>query len=312
IYTAPAKEGEVRQLTDSQGVREFAPAWSPDGRWVAYLSDRSGEYEIYVRPSDGTGAERRVTTDGDIWRFPVVWSPDSRLLAYGDKKQRLRYVNIETGRTVDVDHSDHNDITNYTWSPDSRWLAYTKLGDNQFSEIWVYSLANSKAQKLTGGMTSDTEPVFDPKGRYLYFLSNRDFNLTFSGFEFNYIYTNPTRVYVGILAADGPALFLPGSDEERIKTKEQPLSPPPNPAQAPPPAEAKPSPTASPVAGPTPEQSPVPAAAGAAKPEEKPGAAAVPNVKIDFAGFENRVRAIPGPPANYRHLNATPDGVLYI
>jgi len=234
VYTAPAKEGEVRNLTDSQGVRELAPAWSPDGRWVAYLSDRSGEYEIYVRPSDGTGTERRVTTDGDIWRFQIVWSPDSTMLAYGDKKQRLRYVNVNTGQTVDVDHSATNDITYYNWSPDSRWLAYTKLGDNQYSEIWVYSLANRRTQKLTGGMTSDTEPVFDPKGRYLYFLSNRDFNLTFSAFEFNYLYTNPTRVYVGLLAADGPALFLPTSDEERIKTQEHPLTPPPNPAQPPP------------------------------------------------------------------------------
>jgi tricorn protease len=319
IFTAPAKEGEIRNLTDSQGVRELAPAWSPDGRWVAYLSDRSGEYEVYVRPGDGTGEERRVTTDGDIWRFPVVWSPDSRLLAYGDKKQRLRYVDVATGKTTDVDRGARGDITSYNWSPDSRWLAYAKAGDNQFSEIWVYSLANSQTQKLTGGMTSDAQPVFDPKGRYLYFLSNRDFNLTFSGFEFNYLYTNPTRVYVGILAADGPALFLPGSDEERAKTKETPLTVPPNPAQAPPPgAKAQPtaSPAASPTATPAPEQTP----AAEAKPAASPGtgkadekqAGATPVVKIDFAGFANRVRAIPGPPANYRGLAATPDGVLYL
>ncbi|MBA2734385.1 MAG: PD40 domain-containing protein, partial [Acidobacteria bacterium] len=165
VFTAPGKEGEVRNLTTSQGVREIAPAWSPDGRWVAYLSDRSGEYEIYVRPSDGgAGEERRVTIDGDIWRFPLVWSPDSTMLAYGDKKQRLRYVSVASGKTVDVDHSTTNDITNYTWAPDSRWIAYTKLGNNQFSEIWVYSFAGGRTQKLTGGMTSDTEPVFDPKG----------------------------------------------------------------------------------------------------------------------------------------------------
>ncbi|HEY9283802.1 MAG TPA: hypothetical protein VIP46_10140, partial [Pyrinomonadaceae bacterium] len=240
IYTAPAKEGEVRNLTDSQGVRELAPAWSPDGRWVAYLSDRSGEYEVYVRPSDGAGAERRVTTDGDIWRFPVVWSPDSRMLAYGDKRQRLRFVNVETGQTTDVDRSERNDITYYTWSPDSRWVAYTKAGENQFSEIWLYSVPERRARKLTGGLTNDAEPVFDPKGRYIYFLSNRDFNLTFSGWEFNYLYTNPTRVYVGLLAADGPALFLPASDEERSKTEERPLTRPPGPAQAPPSQGAQP------------------------------------------------------------------------
>jgi tricorn protease len=319
IYTAPAKEGEVRNLTDSQGVRELAPAWSPDGRWVAYLSDRSGEYEIYVRPGDGSGAERRVTTDGDIWRFPVAWSPDSTMLAYGDKRQRLRYVEVATGRTVDVDRATRSDITNYSWAPDSRWLAYTKLGDNQFSEIWVYSLASRQTQKLTGGMTSDTEPVFDPKGRYLYFISNRDFNLTFSAWEFNYLYTNPARVYVGLLAADGPALFLPASDEERAKTEERPLTSPPNPAQQPPSQGAQPRPP-EPGASParTPEASPAPATpqAGAAAPQSdvaRPGATpAVAPVRIDFAGFEDRVRAIPGQPSNYRRLSATPDGVLYL
>ncbi|HKS27584.1 MAG TPA: PDZ domain-containing protein [Pyrinomonadaceae bacterium] len=308
IFTAPAKEGEVRNLTDSQGVRELYPSWSPDGRWVAYLSDRSGEYEIYVRPSDGSGQERRVTTDGDIWRFPIQWSPDSNMIAYGDKKQRLRYVNVATGATTDVDHSTRNDITSYTWAPDSRWIAYVKTGENQFSEIWVYSVEGRRAQRLTGGMTSDTEPVFDPKGRYLYFLSNRDFNLTFSGFEFNYIYTNPTRIYVGLLAADGPALFLPTSDEERFKTGERPLTPPPNPAQAPPPQGAR---AQQPGAQPSPQASatPQPDSPAGAKPEERRAGSFV---KIDFDGFENRVRAIPGQPANYRRLAATPDGVLYL
>jgi tricorn protease len=316
IYTAPAKEGEVRNLTDSQGVRELAPLWSPDGRWVAYLSDRSGEYEVYVRPSDGTGEERRVTTDGDIWRFPVAWSPDSRMLAYGDKKQRLRYVEVATGRTTEVDRGTRSDITYYNWSPDNRWLAYTKLGDNQFSEIWVYSLASNKTQKLTGGMTSDTSPVFDPKGRYLYFLSNRDFNLTFSSWEFNYLYTNPTRVYVGLLAADGPALFLPTSDEERFKTKETPLTPPPNQAQAPPSQGAKAQPSPQDSTQPTPQASPTPQPEQAVAPpgmktdDKKTPAPVV--VKIDFANFENRVRAIPGQPSNYRRLSATPDGVLYM
>jgi tricorn protease len=156
-------------------------------------------------------------------------------------------------------------------------------------------------------MTSDTQPVFDPKGRYLYFLSNRDFNLTFSGFEFNYVYTNPTRVYIGLLAADGPAILLPTNDEERIKTRETPLTPPPNPAQAPPPQGAKAQPS-----GQTSEQPTQPSApASDAKADEKQAKTNV-NVRIDFDGFENRVRAIPGQPNNYRHLTATPDGVLYI
>ncbi|HEX8336839.1 MAG TPA: PDZ domain-containing protein, partial [Pyrinomonadaceae bacterium] len=323
IYTAPAKEGEVRNLTDSQGVREMTPAWSPDGRWVSYLSDRSGEYEVYVRPSDGTGQERRVSTDGDVWRYPPVWSPDSRMLAYGDKRQRLRLVDVSTGKTTDVDRGTRNDLTSYNWAPDSKWVAYAKLGANQFSEIWVYSLASNRTQRLSGGMTSDTEPVFDPKGRYLYFLSNRDFNLTFSGFEFNYLYTNPTRVYVGLLAADGPALFLPTSDEERAKTSERPLTQPPNPAQQPPAQGGKPQgpggqqapqPAATPSPEPTAPQPTAPANAQAAGRSEEPKGAppAGVNVRVDFEGFESRVRAIPGPNSNYRHLSATNEGVLYL
>ncbi|MET0650353.1 MAG: PDZ domain-containing protein [Pyrinomonadaceae bacterium] len=321
IFTAPAKEGEVRNLTDSQGVREAAPAWSPDGRWVAYLSDRSGEWEYYVRPSDGTGQERRVSTDGDVWRYPAVWSPDSRMLAYGDKKQRLRIVDVANGKTTDVDRGTRNDITSYNWAPDSKWIAYAKLGQNQFSEIWVYSLASNKPQRLTGGMTSDTEPVFDPKGRYLYFLSNRDFNLTFSAFEFNYLYTNPTRVYVGLLAADGPALFLPTSDEERAKSSERPLTQPPNPAQQPPAQGGRPQAQppgggaqAQPTATPSTEAPAAQATPQTPNRSEEPRSAppAGVNVKIDFEGFENRVRAIPGPNANYRRLSATDAGVLYL
>src|SRR5207244_10728132 len=110
IFTVPAKEGEIRNLTNTQGIREMNPTWSPDGRWIAYLSDRSGEYEIYIKSQDGSGEERRLTTDGDTWRFPPGWSPDSKMLAFGDKKQRLRYVMVDSGKVVDVDHGTQNDI----------------------------------------------------------------------------------------------------------------------------------------------------------------------------------------------------------
>jgi tricorn protease len=188
--------------------------WSPDGRWIAYLSDRSGEYEIYVRDAGGAGEERRVTTDGDIWRFPPVWSPDSHKLAFGDRKQRLRFADVTTGQVTDADHSDHNDITSYTWSPDSRYIAYVKVTQAQMSTVWVYSLEAAKPYQLSSDFYNSNEPVFDRGGHYLYFLSNRDFNLTFSAFEPDYLYTDPTRVYVGLLAKDGPALFLPTSDDE--------------------------------------------------------------------------------------------------
>ena len=281
LFTVPAKDGEPRNITQSQGVHERDPVWSPDGRWIAYLSDRSGEYELYVIAQDGSGSERQVTRGlGDSWTLQPIWSPDSRKLAFADKKLRLRYVDVASGAIVDCDRGELNELTDYSWSPDSKWLAYVKLGDTQQSSIWVYSLEQRRSSQLTSGLTSDANPVFDPKGRYLYFVSNRDFNLTFSSFEFSYVYTNPTRVYVGVLAQDGPALFLPKSDEEGAKDAAKPEEP------------KKDEP----------------------KKDTAKGDAAAPRavqVRIDVANFENRVRAIPGSSAPYTDLSATNDGVVY-
>jgi tricorn protease len=272
VFSAPAKEGEIRNLTRTPGIREMAPTWSPDGRWIAYLSDRSGEYEIYVRPQDGSGQERRVTRDGDTWRFPPRWSPDGRKLAFGDKKQRLRYADVERGDVVDVDTSRGNDIQDYRWSPDSQWLVYTKVAESFFSSIYVYSVEQKRVHALTDDLTNDFEPVFDPEGRYLYFLSDRDYDLTFSGYEFNYLYSNPTRVYAATLERDGPPLLAPRSDEEEPGAK-----------------------------GENDEE----------KSGEEAGEDPQP-ITIDIAGFASRVVALPDPPGNYRSLDATKDAVLYL
>ena len=283
VFTAPAKHGEIRNVTQTPGVREMNPVWSPDGRTIAYLSDRDGRgYEIYVRPADNTGDERQLTRDGKAWKFTPYWSPDSRMLAYADKDRTLHVVDVATGASTRVDRDEFADINHYRWSPDSRWVAYTKLNEAQFGSIYVYSVPDKKSYRLTSGMTDDLEPVFDPKGRYLYFRSNRDFNLTFSAWEFNYVYTDPTRVYAGILAADGPPLLLPQSDEEKAA------------ALAPPSMEATPKPEAK--TAPKPD---------VAKPEKVV-------VRIDPAGFEQRVRTIPGAPGDYSNLDALAGGPLYM
>ncbi len=290
VYSVPAEKGEIRNLTESPGVREMNATWSPDGRWIAYLSDRTGEYEIYVRPGDGSGAERRVTTDGRIWRFPPQWSPDSKKLAFGDKDRKLQWVDVASGKVKEADQDPRADITDYKWSPDSRWLAYTKVSETQMPSIWLYALDEGKARQLTSDLTAEAEPTWSPDGRYLYFLSNRDFNLTFSGYEFDYVYTNPTRVYVGVLAAAGPALFLPESDEEE-PAKEEPPS----------------------VRIADAAEKPAKAGAAGEEGEEKPDAAkkAPVRVRVDFDGFESRVRAIPGPAGNYQNLSAGADAVFY-
>jgi tricorn protease len=284
IFSVPAKEGEIRNFTQTPGIRERDASWSPDGKWIAYLSDRSGDYEVYVRAADASGEERKITSNAKAWRFEPKWSPDSKMLAYSDKDHALHVLDVASGKVTDADKDDYGDITDYKWSPDSRWVTYTKDNDAQFSSIYVYNVADAKPYRLTSGTTNDNEPTFDPKGRYLYFTSNRDFNLTFSDWEFNYVYTNATRVYVGVLSEDGPALFLPQSDEEKA---------------------AAPDTTATPAT----------AAKSDTKPDAaKPDAAKKPSVlvKIDPATFERRVRAIPGPGGNYGSLSALPNGVLYI
>ena len=212
IFSVPAKNGPVRNLTRTPKSREIDATWSPDGKQLAYLSDASGEYEIWVRPVGG-GDARRVTEDGEIWRFAPVWSPDSGMLVFGDKNQRLNVVDVDSGRVSVVDTANHNDISDYSWAPDSRFVTYVKNNELGTGSIWIYSRGDVRKYQLTSDMTDDYNPVFDPQGRYLYFLSSRDQDLQFSSIEFNYMVTDSTRVYAAQLNADQPALFLPKSDE---------------------------------------------------------------------------------------------------
>jgi tricorn protease len=221
VFTVPAENGEITNITQTPGIREIDPVWSPDGKWIAYLSDRTGEYEIFMKSSDGSGDEKQITNDGTIWRFDPIWSPDSKKLAFSDKDQKLWYVEENTGSTFQVDHSNYNDIRDYQWSPDSKWLTYTKGSESRMSSIWVYSLDQKKTMQLTSDLTNEFNPVFSKDGKYLYFFSNRDFNLKFSNWEFNYVYTNPTRVYSAALNNEVSALFQPKRDEEKINGEEK-------------------------------------------------------------------------------------------
>jgi tricorn protease len=218
LFSVPAKEGATRNLTRTQGVRERAPAWSPDGKRIAYLSDVTGEYEIWVRSQDGSGAPKRLTTDGAPWKFGPAWSPDGKKLAYGDRKQRLRVVDVESGAVTDVDRGTREDLDTYVWSPDSMWLAYEKSSPTRLPGIWAWSLAAKKAFPVSDGLTADHDPAFSADGKYLFFLSERDYPIVFSAFEFNYLYAHATRVFVAALAPDTPSLFPPKSDEEKGKT----------------------------------------------------------------------------------------------
>ncbi len=206
VFRLAGKDKDITNLSHTPDAREIGVTLSPDGSTLAYLSDASGEYEVYTRPLAG-GAEKRITRDGGIWRFPPAWSPDGRHIAYADKQQRLRIVDVASGNTRDVDASRNDDITEYAWSPDGQWLAYTLTSDAMLTRVWLYSLRDGTRTPVTEDTSSASNPVFAPDGKRLYFLSNRDYQLTFSAYESNYLYTNATRIYALPLASSGSFLF---------------------------------------------------------------------------------------------------------
>jgi tricorn protease len=216
IWTVPAKEGSPRRLTQSSGVAERDPIWSPDGRWIAYLSDATGEYELYVVQSDGKDAARQLTKDGTCYRYLINWSPDSKRIAFTHKTGALYLCTAETGETTLVDTDPWAGQLRPTWSHDSRWIAYAKSGDNRNSSIWLYEVETGTSHPVTSGMFNDTWPAFDREGEYLYFSSNRDFSSPmYEDLGTTWIYAATDRLYCVPLRKDVKSPLAPKSDEEK-------------------------------------------------------------------------------------------------
>lgn len=214
IFTVPQQRGSVRNLTQTAGIAERFPAWSPDGKNVAYFSDRTGEYELYIRQSDGKSEETRITTDGGVYRFHPVWSPDSKKIAYSDKTGSLFIVDISNNKPLLVSKDLRNPIGSYAWSPDSRWLTYPYTSDNGLKSVMIYDTKDKKPRKVTTDFYNDNSPVFDPGGRYLYFYSDRSFTPVYGDMDDTWIYPNSTGVYALTLRADTLSPIAPRSDEE--------------------------------------------------------------------------------------------------
>lgn len=295
LFTVPAENGPTRDLGASSAVRDSAPAWSPDGAWIAYWSDASGEMELYVRSQDGRGEPRQVTSGGEVWRFPAAWSPDSKRLAFGDSDHRLQIVDAASGAIEVVDTDEQGDIQTYHWSPDSRWLAYQKSHpETRLPCLAVYSLADKSVQILGEGLTFDFEPVFSTDGKYLFFLSNRDYNLNFSDFEFNFIYDDSTRVYAAALDPEAGPLFPPKSDEVEIDSGDDG-------------ADGGNGEDGKAAKGKKGNNGKMDPGEDEGKDDEKP-----PATRVVAAGFVDRTVALPGVEAgNYVGLAAVEGGVLY-
>jgi tricorn protease len=294
IFTLPAEHGSPRNITMTPGVHEQDPAWSPDGKWIAYLSDKSGEFEIYVRPQMG-GDETRITSDGKVYRYGLRWSPDNKKIIFWDKSLRLFYVDIDQKKTVEVDHDDRQQINDGVWSPDSRWIAYSKTGANTANSIYLYSVEQKKAFQITNGFYSDGNPIFDPDGKYLYFLSTRFFYPSTGVFDQRFNYYNATGVFAMTLKADEPSPFAPQSDEEKAADAAKPAD----------------KPAEKPADKPADDKSATAPAADKAKDAKADDKTPKP-IQVDIEGMGNRVAQVPIPAGIYNNLDARKGKIYYV
>ncbi len=216
IWTVPAKKGTPRNLSRTVDAAERSPSWSPDGQWIAYFCDGSGEYEMYIRQSDGNDEPRQVTNgQGEGYLYSPTWSPDSKHIAYSDKTGALFLHTVEGGETKKIDTEEWATPIRPRWAPDSNWLTYAKTGPNRVSSIWLYKVDEGTLQQVTAGMFNDTWPTFDRAGTYLFFASNRQFTSpTYEDVGTTFIYADTDRLFVVPLKAETGSPFKPESDEE--------------------------------------------------------------------------------------------------
>lgn len=261
IFSVPAKNGETRNLTESQGVREQDPQWSPDGQLISYLSDKSGEVQLYTRPQMG-GDDKLHAVDPQIVGYR--WSPDGKTISYNTRDGRLILRDVATGKETLVVKSAWQATPTYDWSADSSTIAYLLAGDNLQNALFLYDVATAKATRVTDGFYSDDSVSFDLTGKYLYIASGRTFVPAQGAFEYMLNFGAPQRVYAIALTNDTTYPLATRPDEEPVKTEA--------PAQQP------------------------PAASGGGEPPKAPEKK---SMRIDYEGLADRIMPLPFAPGNY-------------
>jgi tricorn protease len=215
IWTVPAKQGPPRNLTRTAGVAERNPSWSPDKKWIAYFSDATGEYELYITQSDGKGETRQLTEDGRVFRYNPTWSPDSKHIAFSDYSGAMYLYTIESDETKLIDQDPFARILQPRWSHDSRWITYGKTCDNQQSAIWLYELETQEQHQVTSGFFNDYSPTFDRQGDYLFYASARSLgDPIYEDQGGSYVYAGTGTLIAVPLRADVEYPWAPESDEE--------------------------------------------------------------------------------------------------
>jgi tricorn protease len=280
IFNVPVKEGVTKNITKSSGVHERNAEWSPDGRYIAWISDATGEFEIWMQKSDGSEAPVQLTKDQKTYLFNINWSPDSKKILYNTKKNDLRIVDIQTKEVTIADKSQKGPFYDSDWSPDSKWIAFVRP-QQDLNIIRLYNVENGSVTDLTDNWYSSGNPVFSQDGKYLFFVSERDFNPTYSRTEFNHAYLDMSRIYLIVLAKSNPSPLALTDDQVKIAET----------AANPEPATAK---------------TDVKKPAEAPKPDSQ-----IKTIKVDLDGIRDRVISLPVQPGNYRNLVSAGDKLFY-
>jgi tricorn protease len=299
IFTLPAEKGDTRNLTKTPGTAERDPAWSPDGKSVAYFSDASGEYQLYIRDQDGLQPPKVIDLGPNpSYFYSPHWSPDSKYIAYSDKHLHIWYVAVAGGKPVKIDtalRGGFGSSVEISWSPDSQWIAYTRDLQNQLHAIFFYSLATHTATQITDGMSNAAHPVFDPDGKYLYFTASTNNGPSDAGIDLSSLNRSTTSSpYVIVLAKDGASPVPPQSDDENSKKEEDKTDD----------KDKK---------DVTPSQEKAAAKGDEQKGDAKKKEGEKPKATvIDLAGIGNRILSLPIPARNYVDLSAGKTGVLFL
>ena len=294
IVTVPAEKGDSRNLTNTPGVMERYPAWSPDGQKIAYFSDESGEYMLHIRDQMGSGEVVRIGLEKNpSFYFAPLWSPDNKKIAYADCHLNLWCVDIENKKPVKVDKDRFYGGASGrapNWSPDSKWLAYSKRLPNYLGAIFLYSLESGESSRITDGMSDAQLPVFDAGGKYLYFTASTDSGASLQP-DIHSIFRDVTStVYMAVLDKAEPTPFLPESDEEKAEDQSK-----------------KESEKSEKKEGEKGEKTDT-QAKDKPKKDEKPDKEVI--VKIDLEGILQRILAVPMPARNYIDLQTGESGTL--
>ena len=273
IFTVPAEKGDVRNLTNSSGVADRNPAWSPDGKHISWFSDEGGEYQLVIADQFGQNKKKIYLKDPTFFYTPK-WSPDSKYISFSDADRNLWVLNIKTDKPIKIDNEGfaHPERTIYPeWSPDSKWIAYTKRLANQYNVIFIYSIDQIKSFQLTDGLSDSKNPSWDANGKYLYFLSSTDFGLNVGWLDLSSLERSQnSAIYVAVLSADDPSPILPESDDENTEKETEDE-----------------------------------------EDDDKKEKEKKPIVKIDFKGIDQRILALDIPARDFSDLNTGNEGTVF-